>query len=1189
MLELDEFLKQNAGATEDDFFEWIFPCVRHRAGLDTPAKAAAWWKNTARGSVGQETAQYKFMTQVPGNLRIRLEAVAGGLAEDAAIISQDKLQALVGADTTPWEALMHFEPASDSTANTHSRRLFFLLNYWSLVLPEAIEDQPLGASVYRLYANEASGASVAVVRVMSLSEDVRRGLFPVVQGDGRVYVSLEQGFTGAPYGKTREAALALMATLFAQVDAHAHALYTLLSGLNLSVIKSLVQKIIRARPAFVDFGRVMDAKQALAVAMLAALPMQSFNPHGGGIESGLFAMLKRVGVIIPVEDAWVPAEQEIMAYAAMGLVASRRAEWMPPSWVVAGLVRHALAAHASTCALVWPSGAARACVPSVETGNTAQGAMAHVSFLVENFMGGMAGDMAMLRAVVHTINPQPAPAPPQDWTMPIYHCIDQHCATNLIYHLDGTGPAAKLIRECRDNTRPMKSLFSALFTQLTGLNPRRVAVDWTQRDAKPLLVEFCKAQQDYWHGLTAPVVPPAPTAPLEDWQVALPYAWLAYALGTRNLVVSGVKWVWNLNPDALDDVRVAPAAEKSALELSQPSEVKSQAQIADENKREAVKSMALHALASGVTATLCGGERRVRFDPATSVYTVDGVPWEEFRIRAVQVPTGDWSQDAWCMDRDYANKVTAAVAQVPELSAGGRRLAVSMLRSFCERVEFPRPDRAGGAGRQGDTLPSALQWDACRVWVALARLCPLVVRRDTKNPARFSTPTELLPLRRMMATELDRRDAPVAVPAGSTPEQEAARCLKSVEETFVAQVGAQLRNHQRSVLEELAARVVSKDAPRAHFVWLDVGGGKTYSALLFYLLLKRLRANQERFVCLFATSRSAHETVQSDARRLGLPVGVVNRKSDVAAALTMQNGVIFAHHDTIKDQEVLNALLPLMGRALFVLDEAHLAMGKTTIRTAAMQFLARAASDMLLMTATPLRNTREEKVLREWMQMAVSFPCTENRSSFQVALNSMIHYPLYDNVPTEETLVGCADDEALVDIPKRMGGLSDAHKFSQDMARRAYAAACRVADRRMVEVVRQQVAVGRNVWVVCENEAHIERMRTALGMSENEVWVWKSGQKIASMPATARLPWRVGLVPIRVSTGYSATHFNVRVRGVYPSNQADRTQIDGRIARYGQPVAPVLLFTVHTGITTLMVNKHVNVTNFLQMAQMLNE
>ena len=1204
--ELEAHRKEDPDDGEATFFQRLHAAVSHRPGMESEQAVRAWFTSAARERIGSadamesddadeeedprvpSTRKYNFMTQVEGDVCIRMEALAGDKVQDASVITDEALAGLVGAELSPMDALLRFSPASEHSAGTHTHRLLFILAYWSLVVPERIDDQPLTATVYSV-----TPGAIEFRRVMDLDDDQRRQLVPLVQGEARAYVLMP--FEQTACSLTPTGMLQMAERQFLALEPCAPAFLDLVRRLKLPIIKSLVQKILRARPLRVRASETLTiaADQALVLCILAALPLSSFNPHGGGVESGLFAMLKRVGVIIPVEDAWTGDAPTVAANACLAAVASRRPEWQPPAALVTALLQQAVAAWSSGVALAWSTTPPPpACVPSLASTSTAEHLLAHTSFVVETFLGGMSGDIAMLRAVARKVTPAPALSPQCTWTMPIEHCIDQHCATTIAYLVPGDAQSAELIRNSKNASHPMAPLFRSLFTTVSGRNPRREPVDWAAEG--PLALEFRAAQAAYWPMLLAPPLePPSPSSPIQPWQVCLPYSWLAYAVGSRTIRMFGAQWVWNLNPDALDDVRAAPRVEKSTLKVAEPSQADSNAELQDEKKRDAVKAEARRLLRVGVFATLSGAEVRVRWRDEDSTYLVAGRPWEEARMRSVDVPTGHWEQDPWCMDRDHGAKALAALAAVPQLGGAGRRLAIALLRSFREEIEFPRPDRDGGAGRQGDALPSPLQWDACRAWAALSRLCPLVVRPDPRNPARFSTPSALLPLRHLIAAELDRRDAPLVIPEGISAQQLGDLALRQVEAEFVAAVGKELRQHQRAVLQQLVQRVVGRSAMRSHFVWLDVGGGKTYVALLFYALLRRLRGLRpdDDFVCLFATSRTAHATVQQDARKLALPVHSFDRPAQASSIALVRRGVVFAHHDTLKSQETLNALLPMMGHTLFVLDEAHLAMGKSTIRTGGMQFLARAASDSLLMTATPLRNTREESVLREWMQMAVSFPCTESRSAFQVALNSMLFHPLYDRVATHEQLVACGDDDAAVKehIPKRMGGASDAHKFTHEMARWAYAAACTAVDRKMVELVKAKLAEGRRVWVVCENAAHVERMRTALALDPATVWAWSAGDVVRSMPAGAALPYRVGLVPIRISTGYSATHFNVRIRGVYPSNEADRAQIDGRIARYGQPVQPVQLLTVHAGITTLMLNMHINAANFIRMIEALNE
>jgi hypothetical protein len=51
------------------------------------------------------------------------------------------------------------------------------------------------------------------------------------------------------------------------------------------------------------------------------------------------------------------------------------------------------------------------------------------------------------------------------------------------------------------------------------------------------------------------------------------------------------------------------------------------------------------------------------------------------------------------------------------------------------------------------------------------------------------------------------------------------------------------------------------------------------------------------------------------------------------------------------------------------------------------------------------------------------------------------------------------------------------------------------------------------------------------------------------------------------------------VTGVYPSNNADREQLEGRINRIGQKSPSVQYITVHTGILTYIMNNHNDARN----------
>ena len=61
------------------------------------------------------------------------------------------------------------------------------------------------------------------------------------------------------------------------------------------------------------------------------------------------------------------------------------------------------------------------------------------------------------------------------------------------------------------------------------------------------------------------------------------------------------------------------------------------------------------------------------------------------------------------------------------------------------------------------------------------------------------------------------------------------------------------------------------------------------------------------------------------------------------------------------------------------------------------------------------------------------------------------------------------------------------------------------------------------------------------------------------------------------------------ITSVYPSNNATREQLEGRINRLGQKVDPLLYITVHVGILTLILEHHKSAKSLSAALQSLAE
>lgn len=1234
----------------DTFFVRLYEAVCHRDNMVSVDVVRAWFLGAACDVL--DAQPYAYMTQAPG-VKVCVERLAGSLPDEPGTISEANAQQLVGTTMTPLEALEMFEETGAGNEDPHRRRLIFMLDYWQLETTEMPASMPPDAFVLVLSAAGVRRSSVATHSI-----DERRRFVRLPSATKRLYVLPESAPPDTRHCQSAgERAAFVEQVLDSMEPVDSSSVATAVDGLALGVLKSLLQKIVRTGAQRVQLEGVtladgsqapdVDAAVVLAAVVARMLTRSMFNPHGGGLETGLAAVFKR-GAICSLEDAWPTGEgaagvEWMMVCAAVAL---NRRRWAPPHEYLVRAARLLDACRRSRTVCVFDGARAKS-LPLLDTlpDNDSLGT---VRFLFDHFVGGMTGDQRMVRDI-HSQSLLPAGLPlavaPTDArvaVMPIYHCLDQHCATALPYLFTPGQEAAREVTGSRDSCA---ALFRRLFNECTGLNPRRAGapasatalVDLRAR-VGTFFSEVQTAQQRLWRSMLAGSPVHSVSASTVDCKLLQPYDRLAQAVGVQKIEYKHRTRCWTLDPmeaaqinvatkqsvarvkpvsssgDDDDSVVSSPVGGKRSASSSSPAPKRSA--VADGSAEEAEEEM------EGVRAAVrkrlikkgirvpALGNALVKLGPdagGMEVVTVDGVDWEKAREYVLKVPAMSWNaeagptdslvapRDSLDLDRCVA-KFKQLLAAVTHISHGGVQLAISMMRSPARVLTFPRPDRDGGpsrdAGGQSATRLHFEAWAVCKMfadWSALL-LCP----RSGNNLSQFETPAAYLDLRLRLAQKLSSSD-------WSTIKPEA--CDRAVDAAIAWYEGA--RGHrahawQKRALRMLGYRVVD-GGHRAHFLWMEMGSGKTDTALMFAALLRVLCAERSSALrALFITTRSALNTVYTNTSGMGLFREVITRAADVKNFLARNGGgnnVVFIPHDVIKSPDVMAELLPLFSSSLVVIDEVHECTGVGTKRCTATQMIANISKQVLFMTATPLRSSREKATLRGLMQHVANFP-VKNDDDFLVASGAMVHPLVYDRVESEELLHSAQSDantERLMrHLPRRLGGGSDAARMDHAALVAALDDAYTETDECVARYARAEVECGNRPFVVCRDYGHCQRMATLLrvshGFSVDQLWVAEQGKPIKSLEADASVVRRqlVAVVPIRQHSGYSATHFNVRLRGVFPSNQAHRDQIDGRIVRSGQPVSPVRLVTIHCGITSLIVNKHLDASSTVKLMDQLN-
>ncbi|KAJ1547905.1 hypothetical protein HK096_009433, partial [Nowakowskiella sp. JEL0078] len=449
-----------------------------------------------------------------------------------------------------------------------------------------------------------------------------------------------------------------------------------------AAFKSLLQKIIRFRPANISTPSIVAARDALVITFLQLLTHPGgFVPDIQRYVSGVESALKRLA-IIAFEDAY-PSDSRVLAELMVATFISQRYKtWKPTMeqlerWV-AFLLSLLMEPRYVEYDISRGSKVKKITIAQAqeETNPTVSHFMA-VSALLE-IVRSFEGDLNMVRDMatfpiskwkIHKIQTDPK------GTMPLQHCVDQHWAPDVVYFFR---PLDWLYEEClKDKTQkastPFAGLLKRLFSDVTGVNPRREAVKSKDADFDN---KHFESQDFVWHARAAQksyldalqigkdisMMPSKFDDSMQALQIEfkaeLENAWLSGMLGT--LEVQKGKLLASLIPDDISRSIVAkrPAVRKSmkATTLKSGSEIP-------------VLTAQSAAIAAGISedaTTLAGDEEfwnRLQNENGLEMTAIPSFPFKELKGAAVRYD----GQDFWIHYPD-GRKILWEVARFSKIS-----------------------------------------------------------------------------------------------------------------------------------------------------------------------------------------------------------------------------------------------------------------------------------------------------------------------------------------------------------------------------------------------------------------------------------------------------------------------------------------------------------------------------------------
>jgi superfamily II DNA or RNA helicase len=276
-----------------------------------------------------------------------------------------------------------------------------------------------------------------------------------------------------------------------------------------------------------------------------------------------------------------------------------------------------------------------------------------------------------------------------------------------------------------------------------------------------------------------------------------------------------------------------------------------------------------------------------------------------------------------------------------------------------------------------------------------------------------------------------------------------------------------------------------------------------------------------------------------------------------------------------------NELPGLMGDSIMIFDEVHLFLNQS-LRTGIGMNLSNLSHSFISFTGTPVIDNKTEKLIG-WLEQIVPFEV--NKKNFWVAANNMISKKITTGIRTEtHNLLAyfTPSEQARYQkfIPPAMGG-TNTNPSARDWMKAADVC-YETCDRVIIKQTNDMIKNGRGVMIVTRDTNHQEKMRDMIivntELNSKDIFLITKDKSIfltdESVKKKKTPDYKVVIVTKRKAQGYTLTRLSVMLTSVYPSNNATREQLAGRINRLGQKTEPLLYKTIHVGILTTIMKNH---------------
>lgn len=921
---------------------------------------------------------------------------------------------------------------------------------------------------------------------------------------------------------------------------------------------SLLQKAIRRQPEYMSHPETneqyssRDIVVRISKRMLAGKQNGFFLPHIGKYVTAQQQFLKRL-FIIAAEDSLYD-ESDMYFVSMHALLSYSIPFWKPSGQTVEKFVSIAVKLLKSEYTSNYPVFNGKRRVPR----DMGKPFVANAPSLVHEYIGGMHGDQDMLRWLSQNARNNvhvPHSMKGVD-TLDVF--CDQHQDGRLVCFLEQRGLT-------------FSEELSRAFLAVSGHNVRRRPRTEPSFYEK-MVFDALRMNSAMLRG----IVPPFPSTIGQSITYNLPLESIAGMVGNIEISLRVGNFYATVSSRNIANFVV----------VRKPSRKKENDSIAPEI-RDNVISQLQNRLFSGVPVRNAIDEefRNKKIYLRNSKWYMGNVPWATARQKTYTLRfSPNWHKLHTTIVPDYST-----FREPKPASDNVKQFVLSRMVGFERMVTIPKINRTGNGTDEALTGLEALGWQYLNF---LSKHFPDALWQSKKP---FAFETRSLELRHRICQQL----------RGS---------ITSLCEYPVFNFHHSLRPHQRAALNELL-RNDSKGY--ANFLWMLVGQGKTLTVLRF------LEATRKCRFIVWCVPKSGVASVASQIVSVGwIPLllypskgtfnnGMLEYQKTLKTRLR-QDVVTIIEHDHLR--LLVDQLAGQMCNTAFIYDEVHKAMASSTKRTSTALRLGRIAKQVLLLTGTPIVN-KTAYGLMEWLRLCVPFPISQ--SNFWTAANSMVTSLNTGSVKVKdiEHVVKGSEQEELFfknHFPARMPWQGRNMSPSADEWRRMRKLSQEIVDRRIVELVvwlyrkhpddwrSDHIAMVQMGWdahfdnssqrplVVTGDARHTVKLVNAIcgqGIQPSDILV-VGGVRPSTLPPgivhkkTVHMTenavmegiepaFKIVFASKRHCEGFSLTWFTCMITGLYPNNQANRSQMRGRLNRIDAQRLVKTYIKVLAGVTTI--------------------